>query len=96
MRTWAWLLSGLIIWTVHFFGAYVIASLFPGTGLARWLVGFLTAICIGAAGLILALMVRRRRLRRDALDRWMFALVGAGQVLAIVAMAYQGLPALIA
>ena len=27
MRRWAWMLGGLIVWTVHFMGVYAIASL---------------------------------------------------------------------
>ena len=32
------LLAGLLVWAAHFFGVYIIGSLFPGTELARWLV----------------------------------------------------------
>ena len=26
MRAWIWMLGGLIVWTIHFFGVYTIAS----------------------------------------------------------------------
>ena len=29
MRAWLFILGGLIVWTVHFFGLYVLASVFP-------------------------------------------------------------------
>ena len=42
MRAWLFILGGLIVWTVHFFGLYVLASVFPDMAIARVLAGFLT------------------------------------------------------
>ena len=95
MKAWIFLLGGLLVWTAHFFGAYIIGSLFPGTELARSLVLALTLLCLGIAGLFVFLILRRKAAQNDTLDRWSSALAGSGHALAIVAIAYQGLPALL-
>ena len=96
MKRWLQLLSGLIVWAFHFFGAYIIASLFPGTELARWLVALLTIACVGAAALFLHILLRKKESWPDTLDRWIAALAGMGQALALVAIGYQGLPTILA
>ncbi len=71
MRTWAFLLGGLLVWAAHFFLLYAIASLFPGTELASWLsiVATLPALAANAALLWFAAMVRLRG-SSDALHEW--------------------------
>lgn len=96
MKSWLFLLGGLLIWTVHFFGIYAIGSLLPGNELANWAVLAHTALSLGAAGWLLLLLVRRKRTQRhDDLDRWSSALAGWGYALAIVAVIFQGLPAIV-
>ena len=95
MKAWAFFLGGLLVWAAHFFGVYIIGSLFPGTELARWLVLAVTLLGLGFAGAILFFLVRRRGAQRDALERWLLVLSGSGYALAIVAITYQGLPALL-
>lgn len=95
MKAWIFLLGGLIVWAAHFFAVYAIGSLFPGTELARWLVLAVTLLGVGFAGLVLLFLVRRRGARHDTLDRWLSVLSGSGYALAIVAITYQGLPALL-
>ncbi|TCJ39538.1 hypothetical protein [Parafrankia sp. BMG5.11] len=89
------MLSGPLFWAAQFSGAYIIASVFPGTEIARWLVGLLTIACGAAAGLLLINVLRQRRADADAFDTWVSGIAGMGQALAIVAIAYQGLPALL-
>ncbi len=95
MRAWLFLLSGLLIWVVHFFGVYLIGSVFPGTAAARWLVGILTLACLAGAAFFLSLLAARWRSGGDPLSRWkdMLGLMGCG--LALPAIAFQGLPAIL-
>lgn len=97
MRAWAFLLCGLIVWAAHFFALYIAASLFPGREAARWLALAATAGALAAAGWLLALSLNRMRgAEADDLRRWTAGLAAAGCGLALVAIAYQGLPALLA
>lgn len=97
MRSWLVLLGGLLIWTGHFFGVYIAASLFPGTTLARWLTGLLTVLALGLlATLILPLWRRRSARESDGLGSWLDGLSLMGAALAAIAILYQGLPALTA
>ncbi|QDM39643.1 hypothetical protein [Altererythrobacter sp. TH136] len=89
------MLSGPLLWAAQFFGAYIIASIFPGTEIARWLVGLLTIACGGATGFLLINLLRQPRTGADAFDTWVSGIAGMGQAVAIVAIAYQGLPALL-
>lgn len=97
MRTWVVLLSGLLVWTVHFFGVYGAASVFPGTALARWLTGLITLLALGTLGLVSFPIVRRRGLGDNGdLSGWIDGLALAGVTLSAIAIVYQGLPALTA
>lgn len=94
MRSWALLLGGLLVWTAHFFALYGIASIFPDTGLARILTG--VATLIAAAGALWLLVVAWRAGRSDDdLTRWTGGLTALGAGLALIAVLWQGLPALI-
>jgi hypothetical protein len=90
------LLAGLLVWAAHFFGVYIIGSLFPGTQLARWLVLGVTLLGVGVVGLFLIRPVRRMEAPADTLDCWLRVLARSGCALAIVAITYQGLPAILA
>ena len=94
MRTWALLLGGLIIWTVHFFALYIIASVWLTTPLARGLTLALTIACLGAVGLLLVGMQRRQA--DTDMDRWVHVVASVGFGIAGVAILWQGLPALLA
>ena len=97
MRAWLILLSGLLVWTAHFFGIYIAASLFPGTALAKWLTGLLTILALGLLAAMLPLA--RGRLEpaeNDPLSLWLDRLALLGGALSAIAILYQGLPALTA
>lgn len=93
MRAWAYMLGGLIVWTVHFFTLYIVASVFLTTNIARALTVIVTLGCLVADGwLVLRL---RTPTGGDEFREWMrvIALFGAG--LSALAVVWQGLPALI-
>ena len=96
MRTWAFLLGGLIVWAAHFFLLYAIASVLPGTSLARWLslVATIPAVAADAALLWLAAALRLRR-GPDELHDWTIDLGAVGAMLSLVAVLWQALPAII-
>lgn len=96
MRAWAMLLGGLLVWAAHFFSLYIGASLFPGTATARWLAIVATLAAAAAAGWLLSLSIRQsRHAEADELQRWLAGFAAAGCGLALLAIFYQGLPALL-
>lgn len=100
MRRWAWMLGGLIVWTVHFMGVYAIASLADVVARAddpMWRMiglGFSVACLAAAVGLAIV-AARRVRRRSDPATGFgdQLALLGAG--VAAVAIIWQALPTLI-
>lgn len=100
MRRWLFMLGGLLIWALHFAGVYAIASVADvvqdaGVPAARALVGAFTAVCaLAAAGVALA-GLRRRTATLDAQQRFSNSLAVLGGALGVVAILWQGLPALI-
>ena len=100
MRAWLFMLAGLIVWAVHFMGVYAIASVAAVVGqadgpLALWLIGVLTLFCATADALILAAAMRQGRRAADGLERLICSLAGLAAAISIVAVLWQGLPALI-
>lgn len=94
MRSWTLLLAGPILWAIHFFALYSIASIFLTTMLARVLTMAVTLACLAAGVPPLV-----RILRSDtstALGIWMRAVALGGIGLGGVAILWQALPALIA
>lgn len=93
MGAWRLLLGGLTVWAAHFFALYAVASIFESSMTARLLVGALTAVALAANAAILVLALRRPA--GGAFSRWVrsLGLIGAG--FSIVAVIWQGLPALI-
>jgi len=93
VRGWTFLLAGLIIWAVHFFALYAIASIFLTTPLARGLTILVTLMCLSLGGLLFA-----RTLRTDmpaSMDAWMRAIALCGLGLSAIAILWQALPALL-
>ena len=94
MGKWLAMLDGLVLWAAHFIALYAVASLWPGTDLAQWLVLALTL-----AALALDLWLARGALAWregavDEFDRWLAGLALLGYALAFVAMLYQAPAAL--
>lgn len=93
MRTWLLLLSGLLVWTFHFFALYIVGSVFLTTRTAYILTVTITLGCLAAVTL---LFLRARRAGRATdMDRWVNLVALCGQALSGVAVAWQGLPALL-
>lgn len=93
MREWTILLGGLVIWAAHFFTLYAIASILPGEDEARFLVlgATLAALALDALVLRMALISRQKESPGDAL---MTKAGIAGALLSLVAISWQGLPAI--
>ena len=90
MRGWTFLLGGLIVWAIHFFMLYAIASIFLTATLARALALLATLICLAGGALLFV-----RTLQSEAptrLDSWMRAVALSGIGLAAVAITWQTLP----
>ncbi len=96
MQFWRSLLGGLLLWTAHFFAIYTIASIWPGTLLARVLVMVATVIVLAIAGWRSVLVLRNMRTAADDLLCWSGGLSLLGYALAGAAIIYQGLPSFLA
>jgi hypothetical protein len=90
---WRFLLGGLIVWTVHFFALYAIGSIFLTTPLARALTLLATLACLAAAALLIARV--RRSGAATPMDAWMRTVALYGAAIAVVAILWQALPALL-
>lgn len=96
MRQWVFLLGGLLVWTAHFFGLYIAASLFPRGDLAAWLTILLTVAGLAAIFVLARSALRQWRNREaDDVAHWASGFALLGYALAGVAILYQGLPALL-
>lgn len=100
MGRWLLLLGGLLVWFAHFLGVYGVASVadvvaHASAPAALWTVAALTGACAAADVAIGAIALRRGSQVSDDLDRFLHggAVLGAG--LSLVAVVWQGLPALI-
>lgn len=92
MLRWFLLLGGLIVWTVHFFALYAVASIFLTTDLARALTLLITVLVLLAnAGL--ATLTLRIIPQQDQ-DRWISAVSLWGLGLGTIAIFWQGAVAL--
>lgn len=100
MKRWAFMLGGLIVWSAHFLGVYVIASIADVVAddahpLSRAAVGAFTALCFLAAG-ALTLAAARRWRRGDAGEMgFEHAIAATGGAVAAVSILWQGLPAVV-
>lgn len=96
MRTWGFLLGGLLVWAVHFFLLYGIASLWPGTKLAHWLTLAATIPAVAAdAGLLWLAAALRLRTSSDELRGWVIDVGAVSAALSLVAVLWQALPAIV-
>jgi len=90
MRAWLLVLGGLIVWTAHFVAIYAVASVFPGQGIARWIV---LAASVAAIGVNLAILWWTKGLRGDPLDGWICTTGRIAAALSILAVIWQTVPA---
>ena len=96
MPGWLLALGGLLVWTAHFFGLYLIASIWLTTTTARVVAGVFTLACLAAdAWLLWRSAPARRSEGSDGFDRWLLVLAFLGAALSALAVLWQGLPALI-
>lgn len=96
MRAWAYMLGGPIVWAVHFFVLYAIASVFLTSTLARILVLVVSALCLAAdAWLLRAALPIARSSGSEEFGRWTAHIAALGAALSLVAVAWQSLPALL-
>lgn len=93
MAAWRSMLGGLIVWAAHFFTLYILASVFGTSPAARIGTGIASLLAIAAA--IVLLRAARRHDDADPLGRWMTSIKKLAAALAIVAVTWQALPALI-
>ena len=97
MRTWLYLLGGLLVWTIQFFGLYIFSSLFPDTMLARVLGGVLTFVGLTANVLLLRYAVGSLRSGDpEEVRHWTHYLATLGAAVSLVAVFLQGLPVILA
>jgi hypothetical protein len=97
MRTWLYLLGGLLVWTAQFFGLYIVSSLFPHTVLARVLGGVLTLAGLAANAVLLRYAVGSLRSGEgEEVRRWTHYLAALGAAVSLVAVFLQGLPVILA
>lgn len=95
MRAWFCITGGLLIWAAHFLSIYAAASIFPGSSLARWLTLALTALAFGMLFLLVRETWRPTRLHSSQFSQWLDGLAGLSVGLAVLAIVYQSLPALV-
>lgn len=99
MRTWAWMLGGLIVWAVHFIGVYLISSVADVVATADdpvWRFGGLafSVVCLLAAAAVLWFGVRRLCLGEER-GRFADQLAALGAGIALLAIFWQSLPTVI-
>lgn len=95
MGRWTLALGGLLVWTAHFFLSYGAASIFPGSPVAIVLAILVTLAALVAGAALLWLSIVRTRRGADQFERWL-GWLGAGTAsLALIAVLWQGLPALL-
>lgn len=95
MRTWSILLAGPVLWTAHFFALYIIASLLPGSRAATLLVVAATVVAGGLALWLIRKAAGALRSDQERLDSWIYRLSLLASAVSLVAIVYQGMPALI-
>ncbi|MGE8135906.1 hypothetical protein ACQKO5_20050 [Novosphingobium subterraneum] len=92
MRSWTMLLGGLVVWAVHFFALYIVASIFFTTLIARTLTLLVSLACLGANGLLLRWVIRADPSRTD---RWIRTMAKYSIALSTLAILWQALPAIL-
>ena len=93
MRGWTFMLGGLIVWAVHFFSLYAVASVLLSSTLARVLTLLFTLACLSANALLFAHAWRWPP--PDPPAAWTRSIALLAAVLSAVAVLWQGAPALL-
>lgn len=88
MKSWLILLSGFLIWAVHFFGVYGIGEIAPQPS---WVIA-LTLACIVANQLALYGLLQMPA--DEHFSAWRRFIAGGGIGLSLLAVVWQSLPAL--
>jgi hypothetical protein len=96
--------AGLAIWGAHLAAVYAwtalacarhfAAATIAGVGLVPLVIGALTVLALGGAAVMLVVALRRRQRGGDA-DRFADNLTVLGCVVALIAIVWSGLPAII-
>lgn len=95
MHTWRFLLAGMLVWTVHFFGAYILASIFPERAIvARALAAVLTLACLAALAWLMRRSLAAIPQEGDELSGWAARLATLLGAIALVAVLWQAFPIL--
>lgn len=95
MRTWRFILAGMLVWTVHFFGAYILASIFPErVPIARALAAGLTLACLAALVLLIRRSLAAVAQDGDELSGWSAMLASLLNAAALLAVLWQAFPIL--
>ena len=97
MRSWAWMLGGLIVWTVHLFGAYAIASLAVVVAQAvapAWRAAGMafSLACLSGAVVIAGIALRRLRKPREESPGFRHEVALLSSLVAMIGIAWQALP----
>lgn len=96
MPVWLLAMGGLLVWATHFFGLYLIASIWLTTDTARMVALAFTLVCLAADGWVLWRTAPPRLATDiDGVDRWLLVLAFFGAALSTLAVLWQGIPALI-
>jgi hypothetical protein len=92
VRSWTMLVGGLVIWAVHFFTLYIVASIFLTTPIARVLTLLVSLVCLGANGLLFWWV---RRGDAAAADGWFRTMAVYATSVSTLAILWQALPAIL-
>ncbi len=96
MPNWLLSLGGLLVWTAHFFGLYLIASIWLTTDPARVIGAVFTVACVAADGwLVWRTHPKRLGDGQDGFDRWLLKLAFFGAGFSTLAVLWQGFPTLL-
>lgn len=97
MRTWGWMLGGLIVWSIHFLGVYLISSVADVVATADDLRWRMAGVVFSAVCILVTCGLLWTSLRRLQVEPARFAdqLAALGAATAVVAIAWQTLPTLV-
>jgi uncharacterized membrane protein len=95
MRAWAYMLGGLIIWAIHFFAVYIAASIFLTSTTSRIITLLVTLACLASAAVLAVLGWAGRSRTEEPFGRWSHDIAALSGAAAFIAVAWQGLPALL-